>query len=397
MCKSFGQATGLGPDTDRLSILDSLDRREFMGFCLKVAAVLGLSASYAPKIAEAIEAGARKPSVIWLHLAECTGDSEAFIRSTYPSTEELILNILSVDYHETIMAASGHQAESALEQAMKENKGKYIAVCEGAIPTATPPGPGGKPGAFLTIGGRTGIDIAREVCENAFAVMCVGTCSCFGGVQAQRPNPTGAMGVEDAIGVPTLKIPGCPHNVVNSVATIVNFLLLGSLPKTDKLGRPLFAFGKRIHDHCPRRAHFDAGQFVEKFGDEGAKNNWCLYKVGCKGPQTYHNCSLVEYNDGTSWPIKAGHGCIGCSEPQFWDNMQPFYERLPNITLPGVEAGADKVGFALVGAAAAGVAAHAVWSFANRKKFDPTLATKDEDKAPAKATSKTAEDDDITE
>lgn len=378
MCDTIKGIKGFGP-RERLDLLGSLDRREFMSFCATMAAVLGLEASYIPKIAEAVEAGARKPSVIWLHFAECTADSEAFIRSSYPSTEELVLNVLSVDYHETIMAASGEQAEAALAQAMKDNKGKYIAVCEGAIPLATPPGPGGKPGAYLTIAGKTGIELARDVCADAFAVMCVGNCSSFGGVQAQRPNPTGAVGVEEAIGRSTIKIAGCPHNVVNSVATIVNYLLLGTLPKTDKLGRPLFAYGKRIHDHCPRRAHFDAGQFVESFGDEGAKQNWCLYKMGCKGPQTYHNCPLVEYNDGTSWPVKGGHGCIGCSEPQFWDNMQPFYERLPNIHLPGVEASADKVGFTLVGAAAAGAALHAAYTFANRKKFDPTLREEDED------------------
>jgi len=156
------------------------------------------------------------------------------------------------------------------------------------------------------------------------------------------------------------------------------------LPKTDSLGRPLFAYGKRIHDACPRRAHFDAGQFVENFGDEGAKKGWCLYKVGCKGPQTYHNCSMVEYNDGTSWPVKGGHGCIGCSEPQFWDNMQPFYARLPNIHLPGVESTADKVGFALVGAAAAGAGLHAAYTYVNRKKFDPTLKEAEEEKTEEK-------------
>ncbi len=372
MCRTSNGLMSATPD-NRLGELNRLDRRGFMVFCAQIAAILGLAPSFIPKIAEAIEGGARRPSVIWLHFAECTGDSEAFIRSTYPSIEDLVLNILSIDYHETIMTTSGHAAEAALAQAMKDNKGKYIVVCEGAIPTGTPPGPAGKPGDFLTIGGKTGIDLAREVCADAGAVVCVGTCSSFGGVQAQRPNPTGAKGVEDAIGVPTLKIPGCPHNVVNSVATIVNFLLLGSLPKTDRLGRPLFAYGKRIHDNCPRRAHFDAGQFVEKFGDKASQDKWCLYKVGCKGPQTYHNCAWVEYNDNTSWPIKGGHGCIGCSEPQFWDNMQPFYERLPNVTLPGVETTADRLGFGLVGAATAGVAAHAAYTFINRKKFDDTL------------------------
>ena len=372
MCRITNNFSGDSGE-HRVKALRGIDRRDFLSFCATIAATLGLSASFIPKIAEALESAARRPSVIWLHFAECTGDSEAFIRSTYPSTEDLILNILSIDYHETLMAPSGEAAEAALEKAMKDNKGKYIAVCEGAIPLATPPGPAGKKGAYLTIGGKTGLELAEEVCGSAGAVICVGNCASFGGVQAQRPNPTGAVSVEDATGIPTIKIPGCPHNPVNSVATVVNYLLLGSLPKTDSLGRPLFAYGKRIHDHCPRRAHFDAGQFVEEFGDENAKKNWCLYKMGCKGPQTYHNCSLVEYNDGTSWPVKGGHGCIGCSEPQFWDNMQPFYARLPNIVLPGVESTADKVGFALVGAATAGAAIHAGYTYLNRKKFDPTL------------------------
>ncbi len=377
MCQNRTELMGASPE-EKLEALGKVNRRDFMTFCAQIAGTLGLSASMVPQIADAIEEGARRPSVIWLHFAECSGDSEAFIRSTYPSTEELVLNILSIDYHETIMTTSGHAAEASLEQAMRENKGKYLVICEGAIPTGTPPGPAGKQGDYLTIGGKTGMQLAEEVCADAAAVVCVGTCSSFGGVQAQKPNPTGAMGVEDAIGVPTLKIPGCPHNVVNSVATIVNFLLLGSLPKTDRLGRPLFAYGKRIHDNCQRRAHFDAGQFVEKFGDQASQDKWCLYKVGCKGPQTYHNCAWVEYNDSTSWPIKGGHGCIGCSEPQFWDNMQPFYERLPNVTLPGVETSADNVGMALVGAAGVGIAAHAAYTFANRKKFDDTLQDEDE-------------------
>ncbi|MBF0170924.1 MAG: hydrogenase small subunit [Nitrospinae bacterium] len=375
MCKTIETPIAAGPEK-RTKLLKDMDRRSFMSFCSKMAATLGLSAAMVPKIAEAVEGAARKPSVIWLHFQECTGDSEAFIRSQYPSAEELILNILSVDYQETIMAASGHQAEAALKQAMTENKGKYLVVVEGAIPTATTKGPKAVEGGYCIIGGRTALEIAKDVCKDAMAVMTVGNCSSFGGVQAQAPNPTGAVGVRDAgvvpSGVPIVNIPGCPHNVVNSVATVVNFLLMGSLPATDRLGRPLFAYGKRIHDNCPRRAHFDAGQFVEQFGDDGARNKWCLYKVGCKGPQTYHNCAWVEYNQNTSWPIKGGHGCIGCSEPQFWDNMQPFYERLPHIKLPGVEATADQLGFTLVGAAAAGAAAHAVYTFANRKKFVDT-------------------------
>ncbi|MFW2331489.1 MAG: hydrogenase small subunit [Nitrospinota bacterium] len=379
MCKTIqspiaGHIAGQSDVRDK--ILKDMDRRSFISFCTKMAATLGLSAAWIPKIAEAVETGVRKPSVIWLHFQECTGDSEAFIRSEYPTAEELILNLISVDYHETIMAASGYQAEAALEQAMEENRGKYIVVIEGAIPSKVTAGPKGVKGGYCMIAGKTALEIATDVCKDAMAVLTVGTCSSYGGVQAQYPNPTGAGGAEESgvvpPSVPLVKIPGCPHNVVNSVATIVNFLLLGSLPKTDKVGRPVFAYGKRIHDNCPRRAHFDAGQFVEEFGDQGAKEKWCLYKVGCKGPQTYHNCAWVEYNQNTSWPIKGGHGCIGCSEPEFWENMQPFYERLPKVSLPGVEATADQIGITLVGAATLGATAHAIYTYASRNKFNDT-------------------------
>lgn len=362
-------------NNDRIKKLEGVDRREFLSFCAMIAGALGLSNTWIPKVAEAIENAAKRPPVIWMHFAECTGDSESFIRSNYPSIATLILDVLSIDYHETIMAAAGTQAEEILHKAITTQKGKYIAICEGAIPMATPPGPGGKPGAYLTVAGKTGYEIAKEVCTDALAVICVGTCSSYGGVQAQKPNPTGAVGVGEALGIQTINIPGCPHNVVNSVATIVNYLLMGTLPATDKYGRPLFAFKKRIHDQCTRRSHFDAGQFVEEWGSEEAKNRYCLYKMGCKGPQTYHNCNIVRWNQGTGWPIGAGHGCVGCSEPDFWDTMSPFYERLENVEIPffGIEASADKFGLALTGVAAAGAAAHAVVTLNKKKEHEEII------------------------
>ncbi|MBF0275654.1 MAG: hydrogenase small subunit, partial [Nitrospinae bacterium] len=342
---------------------------------------LGLSHTMVPRVAEALESAAKRPPVVWMHFAECTGDSESFLRSAYPSIDKIILDTISVDYHETIMAAAGTQAEENLHKCISENKGKYITICEGAIPMATPPGPSGKKGGYLTIGGRTGYEIAHEVCKDSLAVICVGTCASYGGVQAQKPNPTGAKGVGDALGINTVNIPGCPHNVVNSVATVVNYLLLGSLPATDKYGRPKFAYAKRIHDQCTRRAHFDAGQFVTQWGSEEAKNRYCLYKMGCKGPQTYHNCNIVRWNQGTSWPIGAGHGCVGCSEPDFWDTMSPFYERLENIEVPflGIETSADKFGMALTGAAAAGAAVHAAATFNKKKTNDEVITAKKDD------------------
>ena len=298
-----------------------ISRRDFMKYCTFLTATLGLSSSFIPKVAEVFAAPKQRPPVIWLHFAECTGCSEATLRSVYPYIDELVLEILAVEYHETIMVAAGQDAEDQLHASIKKYDGQFICVVEGAIAT-------NYDGGWGKIGGRTFLEIAQEVVPKALATITIGNCSSFGGIQAASPNPGGYKSVSDALGVKTLKISGCPPNPTNLVGTIVNYLLLGSLPELDDLGRPLFAYGKTIHDQCPRRSHFENEEFVEEFGSEEAAMGYCLYKVGCRGPETYNNCPIVKFNDGTSWPIQAGHPCIGCSEPNFWDTMSPFYEEM---------------------------------------------------------------------
>jgi quinone-reactive Ni/Fe-hydrogenase small subunit/[NiFe] hydrogenase small subunit len=201
------------------------------------------------------------------------------------------------------------------------------------------------------------------VTGKAAAVICIGSCSSFGNVQAAKPNPTDAKGISDALGIKTINIPGCPPNPVNFVGTILHYLMFGTLPVCDKLGRPLWAYGKRIHDYCERRPHYDAGEYVEEWGDAGAKSGWCLYKMGCKGPYTYANCAKVRFNDAISWPIMAGHGCMGCTEPAFWDTMAPLEKPIAEKTFGGGEETVDNIGKILVGATAAGIAAHGAVSF----------------------------------
>jgi hydrogenase small subunit len=330
-----------------------MSRRDFMKFCTAMAATLSLPASFIPQIAEALEKKL-KPSLVWLEFQDCAGNSEALLRASKPTIAEIVLDVLSVDYHETIMVPAGKQSEKSLMDVVKNQKGKYIAVVEGSIPLKDG-------GVYCTIGGRSAVDIAKEVCGNALATIAVGTCASYGGLPAAKPNPTGAVGVKEAVsGITVINLPGCPVNVENITATVVHYLTFGSLPALDSLGRPLFAYGKRIHDNCERRSHFDAGQYVRMWGDEGHRLGWCLYEMGCKGPETYKNCPTVKYNEGTSWPVQAGHGCIGCASPGFWDTMSPFYKRLPKIPGFGVETTADKVGLGIAAAAAAGVAAHAV-------------------------------------
>jgi hydrogenase small subunit len=251
------------------------------------------------------------------------------------------------------MAASGHASEKALADTMKANAGSYLLVVTGSIPLA-------ENGIYTTIAGRTAKEILEECAQGAAAIVAVGACAHWGSVQAARPNPTGAVGVRDVIrDKPVVNIAGCPPIGDVVTATVVHYLTFGRLPAMDAEGRPLFAYGARIHDQCPKRANFDAGQFVEAFDDEAARKGWCLYKVGCKGPATFSPCPIFQWNTRTSWPIGAGHPCIGCTEPHFWDTMSPFYERMPDVGGFGIERNIDVLGAALALGALGGVAAHA--------------------------------------
>lgn len=348
------------------SIKDALDqrgvtRREFLKFCSAMAVTLALPPHYSPRIAQALEQATRPP-LIWLEYQDCAGNTESLLRASKPTVADLVLDVLSVDYHETIMAAAGHQAEAAREATMKAHKGEYLVVVEGSIPVKDD-------GVYCCIAGHSAVDLVRETCQDAAAVIAAGSCAAFGGLPAASPNPTGARSVFNVIrGKKIINLPGCPMNVENLTAVVVHYLTFGEWPATDQYSRPLFAYGSRIHDDCERRAHFDAGQFVEEWGDEGHRKGWCLYKMGCKGPQTFHNCPIVRWNEGTSWPIGAGHGCVGCSELNFWDSMTPFYHRLPDV--PGIGLPVEKVGAGIVGGVTAAFAAHGVIS-AVRAKMQP--------------------------
>lgn len=328
-------------------------RREFLKFCGGLAAALGLDSFAVPQLAQALEE-LRRPSVVWIQLQECTGCVESVLRTADPTIGNLVLDLVSLDYSHTLMAAAGTAAERALQSAMKDNAGKYLLVVTGSVPLADN-------GIYTTIGGRTAKEILEEAAQGAAAVVAIGACAHWGSVQAARPNPTHAVGVSAVVkDKPVVNIAGCPPIGDVVTATIVHYLTFGRLPALDAEGRPLFAYGARIHDQCPRRANYDAGQYVEVFDDEAARKGWCLYHVGCKGPATFSPCPIFQWNTRTSWPIGAGHPCIGCTEPNFWDTMSPFYDRLPDVGGFGVERNLDIFGAAVALGATAGVAAHAI-------------------------------------
>ena len=283
----------------------TVSRRGFLRACAIATAVMGLPMNMLPKVAEAARSPER-PRVVWLHFQECTGCSESLLRASHPDVASLILDLISLDYHETLMAAAGKQAEENLEKAIE--RGNYILVVEGSTPVKDG-------GIYCKIGGKTALEILKKASEKAIAIIAIGTCASYGGVQSSDPNPTGASPVMDIIkDKPIINVPGCPPNPYNFLSTVLYVMTFKKLPPTDKLHRPLFAYGRTIHDHCERRPHFDAGRFVREFGDEGHKQGWCMFKMGCKGPITYANCSILKFNDVGAWPIGIGFPCYGCTE-----------------------------------------------------------------------------------
>jgi quinone-reactive Ni/Fe-hydrogenase small subunit len=347
---------------------EGCDRRDFMKWVSAATAMLMLPPMFTPLVAEAAELMNRLP-VVWLELQDCAGNSEAILRSDGPKIDEIVLDIISLEYHETLMAAAGFQAEKQLDEAIEHFKGKYLVFVEGSIPVGA-----GKDWCTIGASGENFVDHLHRIAEHSAAVVAVGACATFGGIPAASPNPTGAVGTMDVIkGKPVINIPACPANPANMVGVILHYVLTGQVPELDSLLRPKFAFGYRIHDNCERRAHFDAGEYVESWGDEGAKNNFCLYKMGCKGPMTFNNCSIIRYNEAVNWPIGVGRGCIGCSEPDFWDKYA--YERPmanADIKAPagGVEKSVDEFGLGLLTAAGIGIGIHAIASAVAGKRED---------------------------
>ncbi len=323
-----------------------VSRRGFLKFCAGTASLMALPQSMVPAIAAALEK-ARRPSVIWLSFQECTGCTESLTRAHAPTVEGLILETISLDYHHTLQVAAGDAAEAAREEAMHENHGNYLLVVDGSIPLDNP--------GFSTIAGISNLDMLKETAEGAAAVIAVGTCAAYGGLPMADPNPTGAVSVAEIVkDKPIVNVPGCPPIPVVISGVLAHYLTFGAIPELDALKRPKVFYGQNIHDRCYRRPFYEQGKFAETFDDEGAKKGWCLFKLGCKGPVTYNACATVKWNEGVSFPIESGHGCLGCSEPKFWD-MGSFYRALsaPSGDVSGTVATAAAVGVAA--GAAAGV------------------------------------------
>ncbi|MGB4593049.1 MAG: hydrogenase small subunit [Coriobacteriia bacterium] len=358
-----------------------VSRRDFLKYCGSVAAAIGLSETMAPQIAAALEGAPKLLPALWINGGSCSGCTESIAQVDTPDVATIVLDYLSLEYFETIMATAGTWAEGNIKKRVAE--GGYIVVYEGSVMT-------GFDGHTLTTGSpdQTGLAILEEVAANAVAVLAVGSCAVDGGWVMAHPNPAGATGVaawlqKKGIKTPVISMPTCPVNPEWIVAMVVQLLLvadrdpakfLEATPMvertySDKVTKqdvtlllPKGIYGQSIHDNCPRRGHFENGEFVTELGSKEEALGYCLYKVGCKGPQTFTQCPITRWNRSVSWCVNSGAPCIGCGGLNWVDNNAPFLSRLSDMQFDGVlglgNVQPGSIGAVVGGVVAAGLVAH---------------------------------------
>lgn len=291
-----------------------LSRRDFLKYCVATAAILGIpELEFTSKIVHAMESSSNKPPVIWLEGQDCAGCTISFTQILHPPASSIILDKISLRYHETVMAGSGHLSEKVYHDTV--NKGGYVLIVEGSIPSADD--------RFCMVGGRPFKEIVEEAANKAGAIIAVGACATYGGIPAATPSK--GIGLNKALpGKTVINLPTCPVHPDHLAGTILYFLTTGKVPKLDDIGRPVMFFKESIHDNCRRRAHFDAGRFLKDWNNPEQKE-WCLFEKGCKGPLTFSDCPIRRWNDGISFCLDCGAVCMGCAEPGFYAEMSPLY------------------------------------------------------------------------
>ncbi|MCD4675374.1 MAG: hydrogenase small subunit [Desulfobacula sp.] len=300
-----------------------VSRRNFLKTVTGTAAGIGISQVFNPALVSAMEKALETHPVLWIQGQGCSGCSVSLLNNVDPSIADVLLKVISLQFHPTVMASEGETALENLYKIAEEYKGKFSLAVEGSIPMAAD-------GKYCIIGELnhkeiTMVDLVKDLGAKAGSVLAVGTCAAYGGIPAAEGSETGATGVMEffktyGIKTPVVNIPGCPSHPDWIVGSIVHLLTKG-LPELDDDGRPVVFFGENIHDNCSHIDEYDAGEMSEKFSDPKG----CRMDLGCKGPDTYADCYKRKWNSGMNWCVDNAV-CIGCVEPGFPDASSPFYE-----------------------------------------------------------------------
>lgn len=294
----------------------SLSRRDFLRLMGGTAAIFAFPGVILQGCKRSLKKAAERTSVIWIQGQSCSGCSVSLLNKMDPDIASVITGFISLNFHQTIMGATGDKAIHVLEDTLKKERKDYILIVEGSIPT--------KSSEYCTIGEMDGRIIGvrewvEKLAKNAKAVVAVGSCAAFGGIpsaeiRANGDNPTGAKGVSAILpGTTVLNIPGCPPHPDWMVGALLHFMFKG-VPELDEYNRPKLFFDKTVHEQCERLSYYKNGKFAKHWGDEG-----CLYLLGCLGIDTNCDIPARKWLNGTNSCTGSGSGCIGCTESVFPD------------------------------------------------------------------------------
>lgn len=281
--------------------------------------------------------------LVWIQGQCCTGCSISLLNSAHFRPRDLGYEKISLRYQPDLMAGEGALAIGVLDEEAEEEKGKYLLVIEGSIPTA-------EDGEYCNFGlgrdtmdlmghevrnDRTMLDWMNELVPSAEAVIAIGNCAAHGGIPSMNAEVTGATSAVEVVSgidpeVPIISVTGCPPHPDWMMGTIIEVLLWMSgdkeEPELDDERRLKKFYGMKIHDNCERRAAFAEKRFLTDWNESETDEGRCLLKMGCRGPATHADCPVRLWNMSTSWCVAVNAPCHGCTE-------RGFYQKLPRASL----------------------------------------------------------------
>ncbi len=289
------------------------------------------------------------PGVIWLGTNTCDGNIISTLNTYEPSLQKLVQDF-DIYYAAFIMAAEGEKATEAWRLPQVQ-RGDFILVVEGSVPTAYQ----GKTAIVGQVQGQkvTALELVQELGALARWVVAAGACASFGGPYSAHPNPTGGKAVSKVLDRPVINVPGCPVNPRWILETLY-YLKEKGTPDLDPLGRPRFLFRDTVHSRCQYLPLFEAGVFVRELGQQG-----CTYLLGCKGPSTRADCPVRFWNDEKSaWNVSVNSICIGCTSPEFPDQVAPFFKHETDLYIKPRRINLDTLALGTALFTLAGIGAH---------------------------------------
>ena len=274
-------------------------------------------------------------TLLWLQAGACSGNTISLLQAEEPTVVDLLTDFgVELLWHPSLGPSSARRSRRSSPTWSPARKPLDIFVLEGTVIL----GPNGT-GRMDMFAGRPMIEWITELTSVASIVVGVGDCA-----DLRRPADRAAeperlhrpavpprrdraaiLGKDwvSKIGLPVINIPGCPAHPdwISQVVMAVATGRAGDLA-LDEYHRPSTLFTTFTHSGCTRNSFFEYKQSTLEFG-QGTRTGCLFYELGCRGPMTHSSCNRILWNRQSS-KTRAGHPCLGCTEPEFpLDDLMP--------------------------------------------------------------------------